>query len=259
MHENPRQWWIIKPSNSAQGKGIYITNDIRDINNSLSNKQSLVASHYIVNPLLINGLKFDLRIYVAITSINPLRIYIFEEGLARFATCKYRDVGNDTRSNRFMHLTNYSINKLNKRAFKQNNDASNLDGNIGSKWSLAGLRKELCNLGIDDLALFRKIEDIIIKTIISAEPILNNSFEMFVPYRNNCFELLGFDILVDSHLNPWLLEVNLSPSLACDSLLDQQIKASLISDLFNLAGFRDFEVNKATPPDAGMSMLSSDQ
>ncbi len=123
---------------------------------------------------------------------------MYEEGLARFATCKYKDVGNETRSNRFMHLTNYSINKLNKRAFKQNNDANNIDGNVGSKWSLAGLKKELVKLGIDDIALFKRIEDIIIKTIISAEPILNNAFEMFVPNRNNCFELLGFDILVDS-------------------------------------------------------------
>ena len=75
-------------------------------------------------------------------------------------------------------------------------------------------------MGIDDIYIFKKIEDIIIKTIISAEPILNNAFEMFVPHRNNCFELLGFDILVDDNLNPWLLEVNLSPSLACDSSLD---------------------------------------
>lgn len=76
-------------------------------------------------------------------------------------------------------------------------------------------------MGIDEHKIFKRIEDIVIKTIISAEPILNNAFEMFVPYRNSCFELLGFDILVDDHLNPWLLEVNMSPSLACDSALDQ--------------------------------------
>jgi hypothetical protein len=193
---------------------------VRDVQSSLANKQSLVASHYISNPMLINGLKYDLRIYVGITSINPLRIYIYEEGLARFATCQYREAGSDTRYNRYMHLTNYSINKFNKKAFVQNNDPSQLDSNIGSKWSLAGLRKELNRLGIDEYQIFKKIEDIIIKTIISAEPILNNAFEMFVPHRNNCFELLGFDVLVDSHLNPWLLEVNMSPSLACDSVLD---------------------------------------
>jgi hypothetical protein len=49
----------------------------------------MVVSEYIDSPLLFNGFKFDLRIYVAITSINPLRIYIYEDGLTRFATSKY--------------------------------------------------------------------------------------------------------------------------------------------------------------------------
>ena len=59
---------------------------------------------------------------------------------------------------------------------------------------------------------------------------------MNVPHRNNCFQLFGFDIMIDDELNPWLLEVNLSPSLACDSPLDHRIKAKLVSDLFNLVG-----------------------
>lgn len=49
----------------------------------------MVVCHYISNPLLINDLKFDLRIYVLLTSINPLKIFIYEEGLVRFATQAY--------------------------------------------------------------------------------------------------------------------------------------------------------------------------
>jgi hypothetical protein len=48
-----------------------------------------VVSEYIDNPLLVDGLKFDLRIYVGITGFNPLRIYMHKGGLARFATHAY--------------------------------------------------------------------------------------------------------------------------------------------------------------------------
>ena len=63
-----------------------------------------------------------------------------------------------------------------------------------------------------------------------------SAFEMHVPYRTNCFELLGFDILIDSNLKPWLLEVNLSPSLNTDMPLDLKIKGNLLADLFTLIG-----------------------
>ncbi len=70
-----------------------------------------VVSRYITNPLLINGHKFDLRIYVLITSYEPLKIYIYKEGLARFASETY--TSKIDKDNKFMHLTNYSVNKKN--------------------------------------------------------------------------------------------------------------------------------------------------
>lgn len=70
-------------------------------------------SKYIANPFLINGLKFDLRIYVLITSFDPWRIYIFNEGLVRFASDAYSPIIN--KSNKYAHLTNYSINKKNDK------------------------------------------------------------------------------------------------------------------------------------------------
>ena len=76
-----------------------------------------MAQRYIANPYLIDGLKFDLRIYVLLYGVNPLRVYIFEEGIARFATEPYIAPKASNIDNLFMHLTNYAINKTNA-AFK---------------------------------------------------------------------------------------------------------------------------------------------
>jgi tubulin polyglutamylase TTLL5 len=73
---------------------------------------------------------------------------------------------------------------------------------------------------IDDTLLFDKIYNVINKSFMSVEKVLRQSFLQYVPFRQNCFQLFGFDILIDDKLNPWLLEVNLSPSLSCDSPLD---------------------------------------
>ena len=78
----------MKPVASCAGKGIFVTTDFNKIS-----KKNQIVSKFISNPLLINGYKFDLRIYVAITSFKPLRIYMYNEGLVRFATETYNDDG----------------------------------------------------------------------------------------------------------------------------------------------------------------------
>lgn len=86
----------------------------------------MVASVYIDNPLLIDGFKFDLRVYVAVTSINPLRIYMYDDGLCRFATHKYQAHSTNSKAAKFTHLTNYSLNKFSAN-FQNNTDASKDD------------------------------------------------------------------------------------------------------------------------------------
>lgn len=193
----------------------------------------MIVCHYLDDPFLINGFKFDLRIYVLITSIHPLRIYMYQEGLVRFATAKYDPTDFSSKCNRFIHLTNYSVNKNNENFIANTN--SNQD-NTGSKWSLSALKSYFQSQNINTDIIIERMEEIIVKTILSIENTTYSAFDSQVPYRNNCFELLGFDILLDSHLRPWLLEVNLSPSLNLDSPLDQKIKGDLMADIFTIIG-----------------------
>jgi tubulin polyglutamylase TTLL6/13 len=77
----------------------------------IKNGDRCVVQRYLHKPFLIDGLKFDLRIYVLVTGTDPLRLYVFEEGLARFATEPYVAPRTDNLEEVCMHLTNYAINK----------------------------------------------------------------------------------------------------------------------------------------------------
>ena len=74
----------------------------------------MVVQRYIDNPLLVDGFKFDLRIYVVVTGINndQMHAFVADEGLARFCTEKYKKPTKDNFKKVYMHLTNYSLNKM---------------------------------------------------------------------------------------------------------------------------------------------------
>ncbi|NXO72110.1 TTLL5 polyglutamylase, partial [Phainopepla nitens] len=221
--------WIVKPVASSRGRGVYLVNNP----NQIILEDNILVSRYISNPLLIDDFKFDVRLYVLVTSYDPLVIYLYEEGLARFATVRY-DQASKNIKNQFMHLTNYSVNK------KSGDYVSCDDPEVedyGNKWSMSAVLRYLKQEGRDTAALMANVEDLIIKTLVSAELSIASACKSFLSHRGSCFELYGFDVLIDDTLKPWLLEVNLSPSLACDAPLDLKIKASMLSDMFTLVGF----------------------
>lgn len=124
--------FIVKPEALSQGKGIFLTRSLEDINPV----EHYVVQRYLHKPLLIEGLKFDLRIYVLLAGCDPLRIFVYDEGLARFATEEYESPSKENMDNLCMHLTNYAINKENPN-FIFNNDAKKMD--VGHKRSLTSL------------------------------------------------------------------------------------------------------------------------
>lgn len=106
-------------------------------------KTIVFLPRYISNPMLINGLKSDLRLYCVVTGFEPLRVYVLDDGLVRFATERYSKHKKNLKCRR-MHLTNYSVNKKSD-AFVRNTDAG--ENNTGSKWSLKALCRYLDDCG----------------------------------------------------------------------------------------------------------------
>ncbi|KAJ8916833.1 hypothetical protein NQ315_005840 [Exocentrus adspersus] len=225
---NGGEMWIIKPPASARGVGIKVINKW----SQLPKKTSLVVQKYISDPYLINGSKFDLRLYVLVTSFHPLRIYLYPDGLARFASAKYSDDAKDLKD-RYMHLTNYSINKLSSQ-YTANEDANACQGH---KWTISKLMEFLDKNEVDTKALWKNLEQLVIKTIIACEAPITQLCEENMNNHYNCYELFGIDVLLDSKLKPWLLEVNISPSLHSASPLDAYVKGPLVKNLFDMAQF----------------------
>ncbi|XP_078535328.1 tubulin monoglutamylase TTLL4 isoform X2 [Lissotriton helveticus] len=245
-----RQKWIVKPPASARGIGITVIHKW----SQLPKRRPLLVQRYLHKPYLISGSKFDLRIYVYVTSFDPLRVYMFTDGLVRFASCKYSS-SMKSLGNKFMHLTNYSVNKKNSE-YKSNADETACQGH---KWALKALWSYLNEKGVSSDKIWEKIKDIVIKTIIASDPYVNSLAKMYLRRPYCCHELFGFDIMLDENLKPWILEVNISPSLHSNSPLDLNIKGQMISDLLNLAGFvlpNKDELPTAESPNASSSSTS---
>jgi len=96
--------WLIKPNFLQGGAGIRFLENITQI------KKNDIVTKYISNPLLINGRKFDLRLYVLVTGKDPLKIYFFDDSFARVATEIY-DLDLNNIKNKYKHFTNTAINK----------------------------------------------------------------------------------------------------------------------------------------------------
>lgn len=225
--------FIVKPDLGAKGQGIFL---IMDPDKALEYSGSAIAQQYIP-PCLINGLKFDFRIYALITSIDPLKIYIYEEGMARFCTEPYEAPKPGNLSKVFCHLTNYSVNRKNDN-FHQPQSSKNTEN--ANKRSYSSVMKELAGLGHDVESLQAEIDKVIVLTILAVQPFIAHNYKASIKIedgRSRCFEILGFDIMIDKHLKPWLLEVNHSPSFLCESPFDKELKDGVITEALKVMNF----------------------
>lgn len=189
--------WIVKPSGKGEGHGIFVVNTFEEL--SLQNTDGFVVQSFLRDPYLVHGKKFDFRTYVLVTSIAPLRAYIYREGLVRFASSKYdRNATKGGKEQQF--LTNTSVGK-------KYTQLSNLT------WTFQKLKQYFTNCGIDAEKVFESVNEAIVRTLLAAEYRFLRNFHLNLGGYDcqNCFQLLGVDVILDSKLNPIVIEV--SPSI----------------------------------------------
>ncbi|MBN3309071.1 TTLL9 polyglutamylase, partial [Amia calva] len=225
---SPGSVWIMKPVARSQGKGIFLFRKLKDImdwkkDGSRSDEQrdemveSYVAQRYIEDPYLISGRKFDLRVYVLVSSYVPLKAWLYRDGFARFSNTRFSLSSID---DQYVHLTNVAIQKT----------APDYDPEkaSGCKWQMQQLRRFLCARHGSEAVetLFRQIDNIFVRSLQSVQKVIIND--------KHCFELYGYDILLDHNLKPWLIEVNASPSLTASSQEDYELKSRLLEDTLHI-------------------------
>lgn len=225
-----QNFWIMKPIGLSRGRGIKMIRDVGE----LAYSQASVVQKYIERPLCLNNYKFDLRIYVIVTSFKPLEAFIYKDGFARVSTLQYSLNPDDT-NNLFIHLTNSSIQKHNLEGHAKDsplydkNDNYNTGEVGGSKISLLGpqgLWNRLKKEKIDTDSVWQGICAVVIKSLVVVDDKMN--------HQPCCFELFGYDVLIDQDLRSWLIEVNASPSLARENHIDKRVKNNLIKDIVQL-------------------------
>jgi len=186
--------WILKPGQNARGSGVKCLRDLQEILDS-GKMQSRVVQKYVETPLLlptsIGQCKFDIRQWVLVTSFEPLTVYFYNSCYLRLCQQTFTLDNLDP----YRHLANYTIQKT---AAKSQED---------TVWSLLQFREYLSGQGVDyDSQVLPGIHSLIISTLKS----VSESIET----KEGCFELYGFDLILDRTYKPWLLEVNLSPACA---------------------------------------------
>lgn len=232
----PGQRWILKPRNSSRGRGISIMPDAA----LAPPDKAFMVQRYLDRPHTIRGHKYVLRFYVAFTSVEPLRVYLYDEGFAKLASHPYAA---DDITDLYSHLTNPDVN------------ATNTESDSPVIFiPMRDYRPWLREQGHDDVALFARLQDLVRITCVSAREYMRRRCATLNADTRRCFELIGLDVMLDADLKPWILECNLSPSLdVCAApkdggIAEAEIKPRMVRELVDM-----MEFNRDAPSGDGFS------
>ncbi|CAD8207332.1 unnamed protein product [Paramecium octaurelia] len=204
--------WVTKPCGLSRGRGVKYFKEIEDILAYTFGAKDVnfVAQKCLENIMTIQKRKFDIRQWMIVSDIQPLTIWMYRECYVRFCGVEYNT---DDLKNRYAHLTNFSVQK--------NNEDNQEEKLMMTQEEFVQILKER---GFDFESQVReKFKSIIIATMKSCQ----KSFEI----RKNTFEVFGLDFIVDEDCNPWLIEVNASPTFAFSTPVTERLNKMGLTDL----------------------------
>lgn len=235
--------WIVKPQSGCGGNGIKLIQSSYDI---AGQSQKAIVQKY-VSPFLIDGYKFDFRLFILIATLKPFTVYLYGDGLCRYCSVPYVAPTSENLGNRFCHLTNTAV-------------------NVGNK-ERQHLIMELASSALEKIAaadergktLWNRIKQVVLLSVIALYPeMLKNAAAHTPPPEvseekppappvddtHKYFHILGIDIMVNDRCEPVVLELNDRPSMCVTYKLERGLKTDLVYDALNIVSI------DGRPPDA---------
>ena len=191
----------------------------------LYNCNKILIQKYIESPLLYRGRKCDMRIWVLLT--HEMKVYFFKEGHLKTCSVEY-DVNSE---DAFTHITNYSFQKYNSnfQKFEKGNEVPFYEFQKFIDEAYPEKHYKVKN------NLMKQIKEIIKVTMLCGRNKINKN------KRNFQFEIFGYDFMMDSDFNVFLIEINFNPGLEISSPWIQIVVPRMLDDALRLTLDKVFE------------------
>ena len=221
----PDTLWMAKPTGSKNGLGIQVLTDPTEA----PQMKGILVQQYVNPPFLVSGLKFNFRLYVIVTDVEPLRLYVYDEALLYFSGEKFHAEDTGTLAS---HITNRGYTDAPRYfpdaiAFEGHPDAEEVDR---STRTLAAFMQYLEEEGHDADLMWSEVKQVIFKTFAAALPQLRRNWKKLAPSPSSRYflpRITGLDVHLDASLKPWLLEVNPNPALVARKRIRSRVMRAL--------------------------------